>query len=165
MTGYWKDTFIYPDGKEETDYRKNKIVNSGREILAGLLLGDASMEGIGVMAQGTGDWSGSPNPSQRNLIDEVDRREPDEMFYMNANNNQVRGPTNRLKIKTVYPESDPLNSEDPITEEGLFGGSGLDKNQRNSGMLFNVFNHEPIDKTSSFKLVREVLIQFSEATQ
>lgn len=165
MSGYWKDTFVYPDHREETEYRKNKIVNAGREMLAGLLLGDGGMKPIKLMVQGTGSWSGDPNPSQRNLINEVDRRQPDEMFYLDADNNKVRGPTNKIKIKTVYEKSDPLNSEDPITEEGLFGGLRVDENERNSGMLFNVFNHEPIDKDSSFKLIREVLIQFNEAVQ
>ena len=166
INGYWKDFFIYDNYVEETDFRKNKILNSGRTILAGTLFGDDNIDSINYIAQGSGNssWDSSvpePDPSQKRLVSELDRREPDEVVYLTANNTVSVNPTNKIRITKQYPKSDPLNGE-TIREQGMFGGTNLSQGL-NTGQLFNVFNHQKIEKTSDFILKRQLVIEFVEA--
>jgi hypothetical protein len=166
INGYWKDTLIYDDHVEETGYRKNKILNSGRMILAGQIFGDQNITPIAYIAQGQGNssWDNSvpeADPSQKRLVAELDRREPDEIVYLDGQNSVSVNPTNKIRITKVYPKNDPLNGE-VIREEGMFGGTNATQDL-NTGQLFNVFNHKKIEKTSDFKLKRQLIIEFVEA--
>lgn len=163
IKGYWKDTFIYDDHVEETNFRKNLIVNTGKIMLAGLVHGDSIVDPISYIGQGEGNssWDNStpdPDPTQTVLVSEIDRRQPDEIVYIDDSENVSVFPTSRLRITTEYPKNDPLNGS-TIREQGLFGGQDV-TSTKNTGSLFNVFNHQKIEKTNNFKLVRVVILEF-----
>jgi hypothetical protein len=164
VNAFWKDTFDYGAYKESTDWRKNVVTFSGHSIITGLLANDSSISPIEFIAQGSGssDWDDStpePNLSQSTLVSEIDRRSPDSISYVDSQNNEVSEPTGQIKIETTYPNNDPLNGE-TIREQGLFGGQDVTTDQ-NSGDIFNVFNHEKIEKDDSFSLTRKVFIDIS----
>lgn len=164
IAGYWKDVFDYDDRTVETSWQKNVVTFDGHKILSGLLLDDPDMNPIEFMSQGRGDsdWDNSlvePDPGQSSLVDEIDRRSPDSINYVDQSGTNSLDPQRQVRIETTYPKSDPLNGE-TIREQGLFGGINV-STDFGSGFLFNVYNHQKIEKDSSFSLTRKAVIEFS----
>ena len=139
----------------------NTIVNTCRTLLAGFMKNESS-NGIQYMAVGRGleewDANGAPTPDPATTTDLVNRHTPTipvsnlALVYLDENDVEVPGPTNRLQITATLepgyppPLAAPLTTY-PLREFGLFGGADH---------MINCIRHPVIHKDAAATLIRVV---------
>lgn len=166
--GEWWDEYwtVAPDGSLRCDHvtpvRRNTKMNASATLFAALAANDPGQSGILKHAQGRGDvgWGGTPpavNPADTTLFDEIDRKTPDSIVYLDLFDVVVAGPTNIIRVRTTYGLAD-LAGED-LREQALFGGTATAT--IDSGIIINVIRHAPLFKSGAVQLVRNVKLTFS----
>jgi len=158
------DNIIYDSG-----WVSNTIVDNCRNLLAGFMKNDPSesIEGIRYLAVGKGleEWDSSgalpPDSSVIQLVDPnpfiIDVKNL-SLVYLKENDEEVKGPTNRLQITATLgtkepPAVAPLSSY-PLREFGLFGKFGDDP------YMIDCIRHPVIHKDVSATLIRVVRLYF-----
>ena len=156
------DNIIYDSG-----WRSNTIVHRCRMLLAGFMKNDPS-SGIQSLAVGQGlkEWddTGAPEPDPATTTDLVNGYSPPipvselDMAYLDEDDSEVTGATNRLQITATlepgYPVPvSPLTTY-PLREFGLFGRfNGTD-------YMINSIRHPVIHKDESATLIRVIRLYF-----
>lgn len=162
---HWKvtDKITYPDGRVEVRNYVNTVVDDCSRLIASLMKGQAGHKGITYWAVGSGantwDNANPPAPAvgDTKLFNETFRKavQPDNIVFLDANDNVTSSVTNKLQIKVVFTEGE-ANGE--LREFGLFGGDAT--SNRNSGIMINRKTHGLIYKTSGMTLERTIRIIF-----
>ena len=159
------DDIIYDSG-----WVSNRIVDRCRKLLAGFMKNDPSesIEGIRYLAVGKGleeewDTSGAPPPnsSVTKLMDpnpftiDVENL---SLVYLKENDEEVKGPTNRLQITATLGTNEPPAvlplSSYPLREFGLFGKFG------GKDYMIDCIRHPVIHKDVSATLIRVLRLYF-----
>ena len=168
ITGYWKDTFIYPSGKIiEKEWKKNTICNSGLIGLCRILHGDTGFSG-GIsniwyaVGSGNASWDTDLQPassSDTKLVNELTpslgaRKNPSIFQFWNTA--PTNTPTYTLFLETTIGATELIGS--PLREFGVFIGNGTQ--DKDSGYLLNHVQHELISK-GNFSLKRQIKFVFS----
>lgn len=132
-------------------------------VLTAALFGNAAgHSGILQHAQGRGDpgWGVTPpviSTSDTTLFDELGRRAPDSILFLDPFDVVVAGPTNKFRVTTTYLEADFAG--ETIREQALFGGDAT--STIDSGFMVNGIRHSPKFKGSDFQLIRKIVLEFS----
>lgn len=158
---------IFVDGElvEDTGFRHNVIVSDINNLIAVLMSGkDGTMEGITYWAVGEGDpvWDTSAPPSgnvtDTQLVNEIDRKavNPEDIEFLDADDNVVAGITNKLQIVKQFEET---FGNGKWLELGLFGGDAT--STANSGFMVNHLNHPVIEKRDNMTIERTLIIEFA----
>lgn len=158
------DDIIYDSG-----WVSNTIVDNCRNLLAGFMKNDPSesIEGIRYLAVGKGleewDISGAPPPNS-SVIQLVDKNPFQiqvadlDLVYLRENDEEVKGPTNRLQITATLGTNKPPAvasvSSYPLREFGLFGKFGGEP------YMIDCIRHPVIHKDVSATLIRVVRLYF-----
>jgi hypothetical protein len=166
--GMWRDTLIGQNNRivYDSGWVSNTIVDKCRSFLAGLMKSDSSA-GIRFLAVGQGaaawDTSGppAPDPTASDLIKRYSPTiliKPADMVYLDAANNPIGQPTNRLQITVTlvpgYPAPIAPLATFPLREFGLFGNFG------GADYMINSVRHPVIHKDEAATLVRVVRLVF-----
>jgi len=155
------DDIIYDSG-----WVSNRIVDRCRKLLAGFMKNDQP-KGIQFLAVGQGkkewDTSGAPPPnsSVTKLMDPnpftIDVKNL-SLVYLKENDEEVKGPTNRLQITATLGTNEPPAvasvSSYPLREFGLFGKFG------GKDYMIDCIRHPVIHKDVSATLIRVVRLYF-----
>lgn len=135
------------DGKIVREQRcSNRIVTSGRELVAQLFAGKAKSgdtlpAAITHIAVGTGNTE--PADGDLILVAERSPRKPiSKIDYSEITDSGVKRV--RVRLTTIFGLND-VNGNDPLQEAGIF-------NAETGGDLYNRVVFEPVTKTDSFKL-------------
>ena len=164
ITGKWKGEFFitlsYADGRVETLYKRNIIVDSSSTLIARLLVdGQAAVDpsgpahGIWVLAVGTGDASWdkqnppAPTTGETQLVSELTRKRFSEVYFVKTDGSGLPAATytNIIDFQTVFNESEAVG---PLVEFGLFGGDA-DEGVANSGNMVNCLRFPVINKPNN----------------
>ena len=172
IKGYWRDTFIYPDGKKKTtEWKKNTICYKGLIALWGLLSANTGfLNGIDNIyyAVGNGDvsWDGmsplpSPSSTDVKLVAEATpkaeaRKNPISIAYLDDAGEVTTTPTRRLYIETRIESTDLVG--DYIREFGIFIGNAT--GETDSGYMLNHVIHDVIHK-GNFAMLRQIKLVIS----
>jgi hypothetical protein len=162
ISGLWRVTLDYGDRVERTAWTPNQLQLPSAPLVAALLSGTPVLSGITHMGFGSGENSWDvTNPerpqSQLGLTSEVLRKPLDGVpFYLDPSFDPVAGPevTRRVRFRSVMEQIE--GNGETFREFGLFGGDAT--SDLNSGYMFNWIRHGRIDKTSAFRVIREVTL-------
>jgi hypothetical protein len=152
----------------DSGWVSNRIVDRCRTLLAAFMKNDQP-HGIQYLAVGTGlekwDTTGAPPPDSSVIqledpnpykiqVDDIDFN----LVYLNENDVEVDGPTNRLQITVTLgpkepPAVEPLSSY-PLREFGLFGKFG------SKDYMIDCIRHPVIHKDVSATLIRVLRLYF-----
>ncbi|MFH1217113.1 MAG: hypothetical protein V1706_11495 [Pseudomonadota bacterium] len=149
-------------------WRKNRIMNGCRLLLAALMKDANGFGGIMYLAMGEGlkEWDGSPpqpDPSATGLVREIMRRPitAGEIVFLDETGQPGIIPTNRLQIDLLFSRDDFEGSGiQPIREFGLFGGNATAL--AGSGFFINHVMHPRIDISAGLTLQRTLRLDFSQ---
>lgn len=165
LTRHWEviDKVIHADGRVEEFTYYNTVVDSCSKLIACLMKGQAGYNGILYWAVGSGDssWSNSnppsPSTSTTKLVNEIGRKriDPNNIVFIDANNNVTQNITNRLQISITFEEGE-MNGE--WREFGLFGGNAT--GTKDTGIMINHKIHPLIYKTSGIRVERTIRLTF-----
>jgi hypothetical protein len=150
--------------RERTPVKSNIICLSISELMAGLFANDARFfGGILFHAFGAGQaaWDTSPaNPSaaQTSLVDELYRKTPTNIDFLDESGNPTSSITKTLRIKTVLDYGETEINDKYIREQGLFGGDAV--SAKDSGHIIDAINHVKIWKDSTIRLIRYIELGF-----
>jgi len=131
-------------------------------LFAALMANDPTQGGILYHAQGRGDagWGATPpaiNTADTTLFDEAGRNVPDSIVYLDPLDVVVAGPTNVIRVRTVYALADLAG--ETLREQALFGGSATAA--LDSGIIINGIRHDGIFKSGAIQLARVIKLTFS----
>ena len=169
---FWDEVYTQDkNGKDilitRTEKKKNKILIGMAKVIAGLLANEATfLGGILYSAQGAGDvgWDagGPPAPvwTQIKLVDELFRKVPDSIAYVDVDGNPVGYISNYLLVKTILEYAETALNDKYIREQGLFGGDATIT--KDSGYLLDTLRHLKIWKDASIKIIRYIQLGFVE---
>lgn len=162
-----KNNIIYDSG-----WVSNTIVDNCRNLLAAFMKNDQP-KGIQFLAVGQGkkewDTTGAPPPESsvtqledpnpyKIQVDDIDFN----LVYLNENDVEVDGPTNRLQITATLGHNEPPAvasvSSYPLREFGLFG-QYFDGTKYHEYMI-DCIRHPVIHKDVSATLIRVVRLYF-----
>lgn len=150
----------------DSGWVSNRIVDRCRTLLAAFMKNDQP-NGIQYLAVGTGlekwDTTGAPPPNS-SVIQLVDKNPFKiqvadlDLVYLKENDEEVKGPTNRLQITATLgtkepPAVLPLSSY-PLREFGFFGKFG------GKDYMIDCIRHPVIHKDVSATLIRVVRLYF-----
>jgi hypothetical protein len=164
--GRWWDLIeiTKPDGNIEvvkTPMKNNVIVETAPKLLAGLMANEASFSG-GILYHSLGEgqqsWEVSlPSPNyQSTWQNEVFRKVPESIQYIDGNGNPTTAITDIIRIKTVF-EKEEANGF-TIREQGIWGGDA--QAVVGTGLAVNLIWHKGIPKDDSMKLTRYIEFLF-----
>ncbi len=174
MLGYWKDTYVYSDGRRiETEWVKNQIQNTAPVFACALFrrAGENAFPGFGGVSHigiGSGNvaWDITPPTQDENdttLTAEFFRKvilESDMAFLdptLPAGSPAIVGPSRKLGITVTLL---PAESNGSLREFGLFGG--LATGALDSGIIMNWIVHSLITKDATLTIIRNIEIEFLE---
>lgn len=169
ISGCYSDQLYSPaTNKYSTyDWRSNTIVNSSRQLIAGLLKNDSSLKGILFLALGSGDveWDmGVPsvNASITHLAAETARFPitPEQMIYLDEHNVPVRDPARGLEISVSLG---PLQNKMELREFGLYGGTATGETA--SGFLINYVIHPLFVMEAGTILTRRIRLVLEDSLE
>ena len=141
-----------------TEPTSNAIVDAQDLMVAALVGNLAGFKGIAYHAFGSGDsaWDtlGVPavDPGDTTLVNEVFRKEPDSINFLDGSDNPVVGPTTNILVKTTLDFGDALGLT--IREHGLFGGDATAT--PDSGQMIDVFRDAPGFVKGNIRVVRQI---------
>ncbi len=113
-------------------------------------------------AFGTGEdtWDNQllqPLPNQTRLVNEIYRRRPDSIVWLDENGWVTTNPTNKIRVVTILKDSEASIDNHYIREQGLFANAAEAKD---SGILLGIINHKGQWKTDGFRLRKTLEITF-----
>ena len=150
----------------DSGWVSNRIVDRCRTLLAAFMKNDQP-NGIQYLAVGTGlekwDTTGAPPPNSS--VIQLEDKNPFQiqvadldLVYLRENNEEVKGPTNRLQITATLGTNKPPAvasvSSYPLREFGLFGKFGGEP------YMIDCIRHPVIHKDVSATLIRVVRLYF-----
>lgn len=171
IKGIYRDRLFDAEGRAVFDsrWRSNMIVLRCRELLAAFMRNEATETKFGITALkvGRGDpaWdaasTASPDPNTTiKLLDaspyNIDRNRL-TVKYLDAHDQIVPGPTNRIEVIATLEHDEPTPATDPpypLREFGLFGRFGA------SEYMIDYIRHPLIEKDGSVILERRVRLIF-----
>ncbi len=108
-------------------------------------------------ALGTGDPSWDidlpfPPSGQTKLINEIHRRKPDSIVFVDAEGWVTTTPTSRLRMVSILRKNEPELDGQFIREQGLFAGDA--SKEKDSGALIGVINHQRQWKTTGCRIIK-----------
>lgn len=163
VKGEYTDTIRYADGTVEVIKSHNLIVDGLYKIITSLLSAKGGYSGLQYWAVGSGNpsWDSElPNPqtSDTRLTQEIGRKkiQPSDFAWVNASGEVQSTPTNRLRVRVTFSNSE---CDGAWREFGLFGGNAT--STANSGIMMNHKNHPVVNKTSEMEIEREIIFTFS----
>lgn len=164
VTGEYKDTIKYKNGKIETKEGHNIVVTSFLNLVTSLLAGKAG--GIKYWAIGSGEssWSSSlpeATTSETRLTSEIGRKaiNTSDMVFLDSSGEVSDSPTNKLKITVTFGYDECTGT---WREFGLFGGSEASSTS-NSGIMIDKKNHADITKSIDMEITRELTLTLNLA--
>ena len=164
VTGDYKDTIKYKNGKIETREGHNIVVTSFLNLVTSLLAGKAG--GIKYWAIGSGEssWSSSlpeATTSETQLTSEIGRKaiNTSDMVFLDSSGEVSDSPTNKLKITVTFGYDECTGT---WREFGLFGGSEASSTS-NSGIMIDKKNHADIVKSIDMEITRELTLTLNLA--
>jgi phage tail-like protein len=106
-------------------------------------------------AFGTGDdsWDDQlpqPNNGQTTLINEIYRRKPDSIVYLDEDGHVITTPTNKIRVLTTLNSIQPEVDGNYIREQGLFIENATA--EKDSGTLLAVANHKGQWKSKDYRI-------------
>lgn len=145
-----------------TEVRTNTKMDAVAVLMAALMANDPTQGGILYHAQGRGDagWGAVPpavNTADTTLFDEAYRKVPDSIVFLDPSDVVVPGPTNVIRIRTVYGLAELAG--ETLREQALFGGDATATTD--SGIIINTIRHDGIFKSGAVQLARNVKLTFS----
>lgn len=157
-----KDDQGVPQLTRVTNVRKNTKMDLSATLMAALFANTVGQSGILQHAQGRGDggWGATPpavSTSDTTLFDEIERNAPDSIVFLDAFDVVVPGPTNIIRVRTTYGETEMVG--ETIREQALFGGDATAT--ADSGNIINVIRHAGLFKSGAFSLIRNIKLTFS----
>lgn len=168
IKGFYRDRLINAEGRPVFDsgWQKNLIVLRCRVLLAGFMKNDAAL-GIRSLQVGRGDavWDTTPPPAPdpnaiSQLVDPTPFVIPDTdltLQYLNASDEIVGEPTNRIQITAALGQDQPTSATDPpypLREFGLFG------ELNGTPFMIDYIRHPLIEKDGAVTLERKVRLIF-----
>lgn len=164
VTGDYKDTIKYKNGKIETKEGHNIVVTSFLNLVTSLLAGKAG--GIKYWAIGSGEssWSSSlpeATTSETHLTSEIGRKaiNTSDMVFLDSSGEVSDSPTNKLKITVTFGYDECTGT---WREFGIFGGSEA-SSTANSGIMVDKKNHADITKSIDMEITRELTLTLNLA--
>lgn len=165
ITGQFKDTIKYKDGKVEVIEGQNLIVDGIFKLITSLLADKGGYSGLQYWAVGEGSstWSRTlpPDPLETDtqLSNEIGRKKlkPSDITWVDATGMNSATPTNRLKVKVIFGYNECTGT---WREFGLFGGNATAS--ANSGIMINHKHHGVIVKTTEMEIEREIIFTFTK---
>jgi hypothetical protein len=168
IKGIYRDRLFDAHGRPifDSGWRNNLIVLRCRVLLAGFMKNETAL-GIRSLQVGRGDpaWDTTPPPAPdpdaiTQLVDSSPFSIPHTdltLQYLNASDQIVAGPTNRIQIVATLGPGQPTPATDPpypLREFGLFGEL--------NGTLFMIdyIRHPLIEKDGAVTLERRVRLIF-----
>ena len=167
LKGKWWAEVEYQDGPTEViEPDHNLIVFNAKVLLAALMKNDAAFPGgilYHAVGQGDPNWDtlGTPGPSfvQTTLIAEEFRKVPTQIVYIDENTGDPTGtPTNIIRIKTVFEQTDVNPAGVDLREHGLFGGDAT--GAADSGLMIDAINMSSIFKDNTVTLTLYIELEF-----
>jgi len=168
--GIYRDRLITKSGKNfDSGWQSNIIVDHCRELLGAFMAGNTDAHGIQLIAIGQGDpaWDttqpGAPTPGISQLEDSsaFTLAADSSLFtleYLNASNDPVPDPTNRVQISvSLEPGSPPVEvgkETYALREFGLFGRIGTEN------YMIDYVRHAVINKGPDDTLLRTIRLVF-----
>ncbi len=169
IEGIWRDVLFDSGSRVRWDsgWRSNLIVDSCNVLLASLMKRQEGVQGILFWAVGQGerDWdSVSPVPMLGDslLTNEVARLaiSPEQIVYVNEENQPVEDPTTRLEVTAEFKGQDLVpNGTQTLREFGVFGGDAT--REPDSGLMIDYVIHPAIVLTPEVRLSRRLRLTFS----
>lgn len=164
ITGQYKDTIRYADGRVEVREGHNLVVDGIYKLITSLLSNKSGYKGLGYWAIGEGlsSWNSttppSPSESDTRLTAEIGRVEisASNMVWLDESNEVSSTPTNKLRVRVTFGNSACVGS---WREFGIFGGDAT--STRDSGIMINHKTHGLIVKTAEMEIEREIIFTFS----
>lgn len=163
VTGSYTDTIRYKDGRVEVIKGENLVVDGIYKIITSLLSSKGGYSGLQYWAVGSGNvsWdSNMPNPTARDtrLTAEIGRKaiSTSDMAWVNERGEVQSQPTNRLRVRVTFTNSDCVGT---WREFGIFGGNAT--SSANTGIMMNHKHHGAITKTSEMEIERDIIFTFS----
>ncbi len=168
IKGIYRDRIWDAHGRPlfDSGWHSNVIVLRCRVLLAGFMKNDAAL-GIRSLQVGRGDpaWDTTPPPPPdasaiTQLVDSSPFSIPHTdltMHYLNASDEIITGPTNRIEIvATLGPGQPPPTSDSiyPLREFGLFGEFN------GTPFMIDYIRHPLIEKDAAVTLERKVRLIF-----
>lgn len=144
----------------------NTVVDSASVLIAALIKRHAGFQGALYWEVGSGSsqWADnnppSPAKTDKSLLTPVYRKaiSVDEIKFIDANNNVVSTPTNRIQIVVKFATNE---ANGYLREFGVFGGGADAKvDVLGSGIMINRKTHGVIYKTSGMELERTLRLTF-----
>lgn len=165
ITGKFKDTIRYKDGRVEVIEGQNLIVDGIFKLITSLLSNKGGYSGLQYWAVGEGlsSWNSSqpPEPAVTDvqLTKEIGRKQINstDVTWVDSEGRNSVTPTNKLKVKVTFGYNDCAGT---WREFGLFGGNA--STTTNSGMMINHKNHGVIVKTTEMEIEREIIFTFTK---
>ncbi len=110
-------------------------------------------------AFGTGDpvWDGQvvpPAGGESTLENEIYRRIPDGVTYLNGSGYATDSVTNKIRVITTLEDPESSVDENYIREQGLFGGAATE--QKDSGTLLTLHRHAGQWKNAGWRLRKTI---------
>jgi len=115
-----------------------------------------------VFGTGEASWDEEPPqsyPNQAALFNEVYRRKPDSVVYLDANNQISVTPTTKVRVVSILKENE-LDVQ-YIREHGLFGGDGT--SEKDSGLLLGAANHKGQWKGVDYRIRKTMELSYGLA--
>jgi phage tail-like protein len=107
-------------------------------------------------AFGSGDeaWANQPpqpEPGQTELVNEVYRKQPDSIVYLDGNGQVTTTPTNKIRVVTILKSNQPELDGGYLREQGLFNEDGI---------LLGAVNHKSQWKDSGYRIWKPIELTF-----
>ncbi len=171
IKGIYRDRLLDAEGRAvfNSGWRSNMIVLRCRELLAAFMRNESEETKFGItsLKVGRGDpaWDTAPTgyPDPNSTIKLVDGspysmdRSRLTVQYLDAHDQNVPGPTNRIEIIARLEHDEPTPATDPphpLREFGLFGTFGTEE------YMIDYIRHPLIEKDGSVILERRVRLIF-----
>lgn len=147
MRGHLTLYLLNPGGAIiQTQSAKNRIVRTGRQLVAQLFAGVAGTPPTRVTHMGVGIDGTPPDDEQKSLIKPRDPRKPispaiyEDFVDNEGTPNAVKRIRTRLTAEFDFTEA---NGNEPLREAAIFNEDGV---------MYNRVIFEPVTKTDAFKL-------------
>jgi phage tail-like protein len=93
-----------------------------------------------------------PGSSQTKLVNEIYRRKPDSIVFVDENGKVTNIPSGRFRMVTILREDEPGVDGQFIREQGLFAGAATEA--PDSGTLLGVINHKRQWKINGYRIIK-----------
>lgn len=148
MKGYFSLALIDPSGVVVVERKtKNRIVKTGRNLVAQLFAGPSGPPVAIVSHMGVGSDNTEPSDDDTDLLAPRSPRKPFTVEYLDFDEVTTGGTIKRQRVRlTAEFDFDEVNDPAvPLTEAAIF-------NDVSAGVMYNRVVFEGVTKTDAFKL-------------